>query len=115
MAGLEPAQGCEHPRPKSLETLMTQMSPRSTIPQASRRDSLVQMLLSLSLCVSSATAVAAPVVLKEMPAQGVLRVGEVAYVDDGKCPSGQVKKVIGGSQKAGVARQVECVKRPEGS
>ena len=51
-------------------------------------------------------------ILKQMPAKGVLRQGEVVYVDDGECPPGEIKKVIGGGQKSGVARQVECVKRP---
>ena len=63
----------------------------------------------------AASAVAAPVeVLKTMPAQGSVRQGDVVYVDDGRCPAGQVKKIIGGNQKTGVARQVECVKRPQG-
>ena len=52
--------------------------------------------------------------LKEEPAKGVLRVGEVVYVDDGSCPAGEVKKITGGNQKAGKTRLVECVKRPEG-
>lgn len=64
---------------------------------------------SLTAAVSNA----APVVLKEMPGKGVLRLGEV-YVDDGRYPVGEVKRITGGNQKTGVARQVECVKRPEG-
>lgn len=52
-------------------------------------------------------------ILRELPARGVLRLGEVIYVDDGECPPGEVKKIVGGSQKAGVARQVTCVKRPK--
>lgn len=34
------------------------------------------------------------------------------YVDDGRCPAGEVKKITRGNQKTGFARQVECVKRP---
>ncbi|RYY92147.1 MAG: hypothetical protein EOO24_29720 [Comamonadaceae bacterium] len=60
------------------------------------------------------TVSAAPSVLKEEPAKGVLRVGEVVYVDDGSCPAGELKKIVGGSQQAGRRRQAECVKRPEG-
>ena len=65
------------------------------------------------LVAGAAGAVSAPVaLLKQMPAKGTVRQGEVVYVDDGRCPSGAVKKITGGNQKAGVARQVECVKRP---
>lgn len=66
------------------------------------------------LCLAgSAWAAAAPIeVLKEMPATGSVRQGDVVYVDDGRCPPGEVKKIIGGNQKTGVARQVQCVKRP---
>ena len=63
---------------------------------------------------AAATALAAPTVLKEAPAKGVLRVGEVVYVDDGSCPAGELKKITGGNQQAGKTRLVECVKRPEG-
>lgn len=53
-------------------------------------------------------------ILKEEPANLALRKGQVVYVDDGKCPAGEIKKLTGGNQAAGVKRQVECVKRPEG-
>lgn len=76
---------------------------------------LTATLLLAAFSLTGAAASTAPVVLKEMPAKGVLRLGEVIYVDDGTCPAGEVKKITGGNQKTGVARQVECVKRPEGS
>jgi len=76
---------------------------------------LTVTLLLAGFSLAAAAAYTAPVVLKEMPAKGVLRLGEVIYVDDGKCPVGEVKKITGGNQKTGVGRQVECVKRPEGS
>ncbi|MGJ7615343.1 MULTISPECIES: DUF6719 family protein [unclassified Variovorax] len=50
--------------------------------------------------------------LKEMPEKGSVRQGAVVYVDDGRCPAGEVKKITGGNQMTGVARKVECVKRP---
>ena len=53
-------------------------------------------------------------ILKEEPANLARRKGQVVYVDDGKCPAGEIKKITGGNQAAGVKRQVECVKRPEG-
>jgi hypothetical protein len=51
-------------------------------------------------------------VLMQMPPKGSVRQGEVVYVDDGRCPAGEVTKITGGNQKTGVARQEECVKRP---
>ena len=75
----------------------------------------VTLLLAGFSLTAAAAANTALVVLKEMPAKGLLRLGEVIYVDDGKCPAGEVTKITGGNQKAGVARQVECVKRPVGS
>ena len=74
----------------------------------------VVMAFALAPAMHLAMAAAAPDMLKEAPAKGVLRVGEVVYVDDGSCPPGEVKKITGGNQKTGVARQVHCVKRPEG-
>lgn len=70
-------------------------------------------IAALASC-ATAPAFAAPAVLKEEPAKGVLRVGEVVYVDDGSCPAGALKKITGGNQQAGKTRLVECVKRPEG-
>ncbi|VTU22391.1 hypothetical protein H6CHR_01779 [Variovorax sp. PBL-H6] len=79
-------------------------------------------LQSISLGVQSAlyvlmagTACAAPAsveVLKQMPPKGSVRQGDVVYVDDGRCPAGEVTRITGGNQQTGVARQVECVKRP---
>ena len=37
----------------------------------------------------------------------------VAYVDDGQCPDGQVKRLIGGDAKKSIPRHVECVARPQ--
>lgn len=51
-------------------------------------------------------------VLKEMPKGGDIPYGKVVYVDDGKCPKGEVKEVTGGSDTKGIARKVRCVKRP---
>jgi len=57
--------------------------------------------------------------LKEAPAPGGLRRGEVVYVDDGKCPKGQVKRVTGGGDigsgkhgGGGGGRIIECIPRP---
>lgn len=70
---------------------------------------------TLLLFAAGATWAASPPieVLREMPQTGSVRQGDVVYVDDGRCPAGEIKKVTGGNQKTGVARQVVCVKRPQ--
>lgn len=74
----------------------------------------LQAAAALFLFAAGATwAASAPIdVLKEMPQNGTVRQGDVVYVDDGRCPVGEIKKITGGNQKTGVARQVVCVKRP---
>ncbi|WP_338891866.1 DUF6719 family protein [Aeromonas rivipollensis] len=51
--------------------------------------------------------------LSQDPAPGKLPYGQVAYVDDGQCPDGQVKRLIGGDAKKSIPRHVECVARPQ--
>lgn len=63
---------------------------------------------------SVGSASAAP--LKQEPAMGALREGQVVMVDDGSCPAGQIKRVVGGNHtKVGgtkqVIRQSSCVPR----
>lgn len=53
------------------------------------------------------------VYLKEMPKEGDVPFGKIVYVDDGKCPKGEVREVTGGSREKAVARKVRCVKRPD--
>lgn len=60
------------------------------------------------------SAFAAP--LKQEPAMGALREGQVVLVDDGSCPAGQIKRVVGGNHtKVGgtkqIVRQSSCVAR----
>ncbi len=50
--------------------------------------------------------------LKREPAIGKLPTGASAYVDDGTCPRGQVKLVVGGDIVKRVPRQRSCVARP---
>jgi hypothetical protein len=49
--------------------------------------------------------------LKKLPGDGEVPYGKVVYVDDGKCPKGEIKEVIGGSQAKSIPRQIRCVKR----
>ena len=55
-------------------------------------------------------------VLKHEPPMGQLREGETVLVDDGSCPKGQIKEVIGGNHvKAGgfkhIVRTHRCILR----
>ncbi|HWV43473.1 MAG TPA: DUF6719 family protein [Pseudorhodoplanes sp.] len=55
-------------------------------------------------------------VLKREPAMGAMREGERVLVDDGTCPGGQIKEVIGGNHvKVGGTKKIErtrrCIKR----
>jgi hypothetical protein len=50
--------------------------------------------------------------LKHEPQMGALREGERVLVDDGKCPSGQIKEVIGGNHvKVGGTKRIERTRR----
>jgi hypothetical protein len=54
--------------------------------------------------------------LKQEPPMGAMREGQVVLVDDGSCPTGQIKRVVGGNHtKVGgtkqVIRQSSCVPR----
>ena len=77
-----------------------------------------------TLCVAIAFAVALVVaaapapaqVLKKEPPMGQLREGQVVLVDDGSCPAGQIKEVIGGNHvNAGgtkhIVRTHKCIPR----
>lgn len=50
--------------------------------------------------------------LKHEPEIGKLPTGASVLVDDGTCPPGQIKQVIGGSLSAGTPRMRACVARP---
>lgn len=54
--------------------------------------------------------------LKREPALGMLKPGQIVLVDDGSCPKGQIKKVIGGDHvkvggRAYIERQRICIAR----
>jgi hypothetical protein len=65
------------------------------------------------VCMSHATSAAT---LKKEPAMGALRQGQRALVDDGTCPKGQIKEVIGGNHSsvggnAQIHRTRRCIPR----
>jgi Family of unknown function (DUF6719) len=51
--------------------------------------------------------------LKREPSSGELKFQERVLVDDGSCPTGQVKEVIGGSRKQNISRTYHCIEKPK--
>ncbi|WP_429484596.1 DUF6719 family protein [Paraburkholderia youngii] len=49
---------------------------------------------------------------EEEPPAGTIPYGMVIYVDDGTCPAGQIKQVIGGNDSLGIPRKRACVPLP---
>jgi hypothetical protein len=77
----------------------------------------VAMTKSLALAVTlifigPVTSSVAEELLKAEPAPGTLPWKAEALVDDGTCPKGQVKKIIGGNGQ-GIDRKKSCVPRPK--
>lgn len=65
---------------------------------------------------ATAATPAAAQVLKKEPAMGRLKPGQRVLVDDGRCPKGQIKEVIGGDHKkvggkGEVVRTRRCIAR----
>jgi hypothetical protein len=73
-------------------------------------------LVGVAIAFLVLTAPAFAQVVKKEPPMGGLKPGEVVLVDDGTCPPGQIKRVIGGDhKKVGgknlVERRRSCVAR----
>jgi hypothetical protein len=54
--------------------------------------------------------------VKQEPRMGAMREGQVLLVDDGSCPAGQIKRVVGGNHtKVGGTKQIvrtsSCIPR----
>jgi len=76
-----------------------------------------QVLPRVAVSAPNATpAAAVPAFTRELlqkePEIGMLPTGAAALVDDGTCPPGQIKQVVGGSISAGVPRTRSCIARP---
>ena len=76
---------------------------------------------AFATALASGQAQAAQEILKKEPPAGALRYGQIIYVDNGKCPKGQVMQVMGGHISANTkrnfgttntARERKCVARP---
>ena len=70
----------------------------------------------LVLSVASSALAASGKVGKQEPPLGAMREGEVPLADDGSCPAGQIKRVVGGNHtKVGGTKQTlrtsSCVAR----
>ena len=75
---------------------------------------LVLVALAFAITMSATARPALAQVLKEEPPMGQLREGQTVLVDDGSCPAGQIKQVIGGNHvKAGgtkhILRTYKCI------
>ena len=79
------------------------------------------LTFAVVLAAGAGQAHAAANMLKQEPAKGTLSPGKVVYVDDGKCPKGQVKQITGGQISsntkrnlgaANTRREKACVPRP---
>jgi len=53
----------------------------------------------------------APPILKAEPSGGQLPHGVKVWIDDGSCPSGFIKQIVGGNVSIGLARERSCVPR----
>ena len=66
--------------------------------------------MTTALCLFAAPAVAQSVV-KSVPPDGALKPGQRVLVDDGSCPTGQIRQIIGGSFVQRLPRSDTCVAR----
>ncbi len=76
--------------------------------------SINRMLFAVVLAagVSAAATTSFAQVLKREPPMGALKERQRVLVDDGSCPAGQIKEVIGGNHvKAGGHKQIERSRR----
>lgn len=61
---------------------------------------------------SAAHGASAPVAIQQEPPEGAMRLGQRIRVDDGTCPTGQVKEVTAAQlTPQGIIRTRACVKR----
>jgi hypothetical protein len=73
-----------------------------------------RVFMGVLVMIVAAPSLAATV--KQEPPMGAMREGQVLLVDDGSCPTGQIKRVVGGNHtKVGGTKQIvrtsSCVPR----
>ena len=72
--------------------------------------------VAIAIGLFATEALAQTPVLKREPAMGTLTQGEIVLVDDGKCPKGQIRRVVGGNHvdvggTKRIRRTSTCVRR----
>ena len=83
----------------------------------------IRNMIRYVLAAAFALALAAPAspveILKKVPGRGQIKAGNSVFVDDGKCPSGQISQVFAGAGSgdsgnahAAAGRTRKCVARP---
>ena len=82
-----------------------------------RKPSIGRLSAVLAVCAIAFVNSAVAKTVKQEPAMGKMKEGERLLVDDGSCPAGQIKEVIGGNHvKAGGNKQTErtrrCIPKP---
>jgi hypothetical protein len=73
-----------------------------------------RVLLAMVLAAAAAlwaSAALATTIVKQEPPEGGLRYGQRLLVDDGSCPAGQIKELVGGKSSSGVKRLRRCIHR----
>ena len=76
---------------------------------------MIRIILAGAACLIALSAFAQSYhVYKREPGIVLLKEGEAVLVDDGTCPKGQIKKVVGGNnqRETRTARTRSCVPRP---
>jgi len=73
-------------------------------------------IAGLLVVISASQSARAQMVVKEEPPMGKMQEGEVLLVDDGSCPAGQIKRVVGGNHvlvggTKHIVRTRSCVRR----
>jgi hypothetical protein len=58
-----------------------------------------------------ATCAMAQTIMKKEPASGEVKAGQRILVDDGTCPKGEIKEVVGGDNSKNIKRQRRCIPR----
>lgn len=66
--------------------------------------------MTTALCLFAVPAMAQRVV-KNVPPEGALKPGQRVLVDDGTCPSGQIREIVGGSFAPRLPRSDRCIAR----
>jgi hypothetical protein len=69
------------------------------------------VLLTAAILCLVATGASAQRVVKGEPSEGSVKEGERLLVDDGTCPKGQIKEIVGGNIVKRVKRQRRCIPR----